>query len=166
MDILGYPQGSHLGSLCYTSGLWVRSLGSFDTYGYCFMLTTCTCISICSWFLGLGLSIPGSWTFPGTVVQLLRFSQSRKIPVLVLIFQYFHYQIAQNKTLCTIEQKIQNWFTLNKICDSESDDKNEGQGFQIVNEEDELNLTDNLHPLIRKVRTVVKFITDKKRYSA
>jgi hypothetical protein len=40
------------------------------------------------------------------------------------------------------------------------------QGFKIVNEKDELEVTDNLHPLIRKVRTVVKLITDKKRYSA
>jgi hypothetical protein len=36
--------------------------------------------------------------------------------------------------------------SLNKFCHNESDDEDEGQGFQIVNEEDELELTDNLHP--------------------
>jgi hypothetical protein len=59
-----------------------------------------------------------------------------------------------------------NHFVRVKFCDSGSDDENEGQGFQIFYEEDELKLTDNLHPLIRKVRTAVKVITDKKRYSA
>jgi hypothetical protein len=55
--------------------------------------------------------------------------------------------------------------SLNKFCQSESDNDDQGQGLQIVNEEDELELTANLQRLIRKVRTVVNLISDKKRYS-
>jgi hypothetical protein len=44
----------------------------------------------------------------------------------------------------------------------EPDNENEGQGFQIVNEEE---LTDNFYPLIRKVIICYK-IDHKKRYSA
>ena len=40
--------------------------------------------------------------------------------------------------------------------DNESDDVDKGEGFQIVNEEDKLELKNNLHQVIRKVRTVVK----------
>jgi hypothetical protein len=80
-------------------------------------------------------------------------------------FHYYYYSFAQNKTLCTIKKKKIKIGSLNKFCDNESDDENEGQGFHIVNEEDELELTDNFYALIRNARIVVKLITDKKRYS-
>ena len=44
---------------------------------------------------------------------------------------------------------------------TESDDRDEVEQFQIVSEEEELELADNLHPLIRKVRTIVKMSPTK-----
>ena len=40
--------------------------------------------------------------------------------------------------------------------DSESNDGDDVEEFQIVREEGKLKMTDNLHSLIRKVRTIVK----------
>ena len=40
--------------------------------------------------------------------------------------------------------------------DGESDDEDEVGEFQIVSEENDLKLTNNFHPFIQKVRTIVK----------